>query len=147
MTQEDRLYFGSFCLETANPRLWHGERLVTLRRQSLSVLLYLVSRPGQVHAKEALLEQLWGGASVSSSALRVCIRELRRALGDQARVPQYIETVGYKGYRFCAVVRDTRQMRTCDPPPSTTCMFGREGELKHLQEAVNETRQGGVSWR
>ncbi|MBI3301445.1 MAG: winged helix-turn-helix domain-containing protein [Deltaproteobacteria bacterium] len=35
-------------------------------------------------------------------ALTVCVRELRQALGDDPKAPQYIETVHRRGFRFIA---------------------------------------------
>ena len=34
------------------------------------------------------------------TVLRVCVQEIRAALGDAAAAPQYLETVGRQGYRF-----------------------------------------------
>jgi predicted ATPase len=48
---------------------------------------------------------------VTKTALRVCLREIRLALGDEATAPQYIETVGRQGYRFIAPL-------TTSPPVS-----------------------------
>src|SRR4029077_8362675 len=41
---------------------------------------------------------------VSDDALNSCIKELRRALADDARRPRYIETRHRRGYRFAARV-------------------------------------------
>jgi DNA-binding winged helix-turn-helix (wHTH) protein len=38
----------------------------------------------------------------SEGVLTACIRDVRRALGDEARQPRYIETVHRRGYRFVA---------------------------------------------
>ena len=36
--------------------------------------------------------------------MKVCIREIRRALGDDAQAPRFIETAHRRGYRFIADV-------------------------------------------
>ena len=41
---------------------------------------------------------------VADGALKVCIREIRRALGDDAQAPRFIETAHRRGYRFIADV-------------------------------------------
>ncbi len=66
------------------------------------MLRQLVHHAGQLVTRDELFETIWSEAHVSDDALTVCIRELRRALGDQARSPQYIETVRSRGYRFIA---------------------------------------------
>jgi TolB-like protein/cytochrome c-type biogenesis protein CcmH/NrfG len=66
----------------------------------------LAERSGQLVTKDELFAAAWPGVVVSDSALTVCIRELRRALGDKRRVPQFIETVHGRGYRFIAPVTE-----------------------------------------
>jgi len=39
--------------------------------------------------------------------VKVCVREIRQALGDEATKPQFIETVGVQGYRFIAPITAT----------------------------------------
>jgi hypothetical protein len=52
---------------------------------------------------------VWDGTIVSESALTSVVKELRRALGDDARAPRYIESVYGRGYRLLShVVEDSR---------------------------------------
>lgn len=108
------LRFDPFCLE-ATERLRCGDQLVDLRPQSLAMLRYLAERSGQVVAKQELLKQLWPGIYVSPTVVKVCVREIRRALGDDATQPRFIETVGVQGYRFIAPLTTT--------PPVTSSQF------------------------
>jgi DNA-binding winged helix-turn-helix (wHTH) protein len=64
------------------------------------VLQLLVENPGEILTKGQILQYVWSGKYTSSIAVRVCIREIRQALPDEAKVPRYIETVGRKGYRY-----------------------------------------------
>ena len=75
--------------------------------RSLAVLRYLAERSGQLMTSDELLKQLWPGIYVTRTVLRVCVRELRRALQDNAETPQFIATVGRQGYQFLAVVSST----------------------------------------
>src|SRR3954447_20377599 len=86
------LRFGPFCLETVK-HLWRDNQLVDLRPRSLAMLRYLAERPGQLVAKRELLTQLWPGIYVSPTVVKVCVREIRHALGDEIAKPQFIETV------------------------------------------------------
>ena len=41
---------------------------------------------------------------VSDITLAVCVREIRKGLGDEAKTPHYIETVHRRDYRFIAAL-------------------------------------------
>src|SRR4029453_155550 len=87
-------------LDVRNERLMRGTRPVPLRPKTFAILRCLAVYPGRLVTKEALLSAAWPGTAVSDGGLMVCIRELRRALNDDARKPRYIETVHRRGYRL-----------------------------------------------
>jgi TolB-like protein/cytochrome c-type biogenesis protein CcmH/NrfG len=93
------LSFGRYRLE---PRggLMSGTRPVRLTPKALALLCFLAGRPNEVITKEELFAAVWPEVSVGDAALVTCIQELRRALGDDARRPRYIETLHRRGYRF-----------------------------------------------
>src|SRR5215470_17968535 len=101
--QEHRLLsFGPFRLDVANQQLRQGQEVVRLTGKALAVLCYLAEHGGQLVSKDDLFAAVWPGVVVSDSALVACIGELRRALGDTRRTPQFVETVHGRGYRFIA---------------------------------------------
>src|SRR5919201_4736032 len=103
--QEPRLLsFGPFRLDVRNQQLWRGQEVIRLTNKALAVLCSLVERSGQLVTKDELFAAVWPGVVVSDSALVACIGELRRALGDERRTPQFIETVHGRGYRFIASI-------------------------------------------
>jgi DNA-binding winged helix-turn-helix (wHTH) protein len=67
-------------------------------------LEYLAARPGRLASTRELLDALWPHAWVTDGVLEVCVREIRRALDDDARSPRYIETAHRRGHRFIAPV-------------------------------------------
>lgn len=75
-------------------------REVRVTPKSLAVLTALARQPGRIVTKQELLRTVWAGTIVTDAALTSCIRELRRALDDDARNPRYIETVHRRGYRL-----------------------------------------------
>ncbi len=78
----------------------------------MQVLLYLAERPNEVAVKEKIIESVWEGAFVTDEVLTNAIFELRKALGDDAKEPRFIQTVPRKGYRLLApveTVADTRR--------------------------------------
>src|SRR6266700_2418545 len=97
-------HFGPFRLDLANAALWRAEQPVTLRPKTFDLLTYLVTHAGQVVTKEALLDALWPETAVGEGVLKTSIAELRKALGETAKAPQWIATVQRRGYRFLAPV-------------------------------------------
>src|SRR5688572_5520375 len=89
------------------------------------------------------------GYASSESALVVCVRELRRALGDTRRLPRFIETVHGRGYRFLASVQKmTSSLYPLDSAsrtssaPITSTFVGREAELAYLHRLFEKAQQG-----
>src|SRR5262249_28831467 len=126
---------------------------------ALAVLDYLVRRPGRLVTKEELLHAVWADALVTDASLKVCVREIRKVLQDDADAPRFIETAHRRGYRFVGRVRaadapdpeppnGTAPAASAEPPPPDEAappLVGRESELGELQrlldQAVNGSRQ------
>ena len=70
------------------------------------LLLDLLTHAGRVVGKAELFERVWHGVAVTDNALTRAMKDLRRAMGDRASSPRYIDTVARRGYRFVADVRD-----------------------------------------
>ncbi|HYV67553.1 MAG TPA: winged helix-turn-helix domain-containing protein [Myxococcales bacterium] len=94
--------FGPYRLDRSRGRLLCGSDNVPLRCKTFAVLEYLAMRPGRLVPKNELLDVLWPATHVTPSVLAGCIRELRRALGDDVRAPRFVETAHRRGYRFIA---------------------------------------------
>ena len=121
---ESELHFGPFRLEDAK-QLWRGDQPIHLRRQTLSLLRHLAERPDRLVTKDELINELWPGIDVSPTVVKVCVREIRHALGDEAVNPQFVETVGGQGYRFIQrgvsrrfPVANTQKAGGNDQPPA-----------------------------
>jgi DNA-binding winged helix-turn-helix (wHTH) protein len=100
MEPEHQITFEPFRLEARQGRLWRDDQAIPLRPRSLALLRYLAAYPGRLVAKAEVHQHVWVGTHVTDSVLRVCVREIRAALGDSATAPRYLETVGRQGYRF-----------------------------------------------
>ncbi|RYE61246.1 MAG: transcriptional regulator [Hyphomicrobiales bacterium] len=96
--------FDRFVLDTADRRLSDERGSVELSGRYLDALVLLVAEEGRLVTKKRLLEEVWKGVPVTDEALTQCVRSLRRALGDEAGRPRFIETVPRHGYRFMAPV-------------------------------------------
>jgi pimeloyl-ACP methyl ester carboxylesterase len=104
-THDYRLTFEDFELDHAAGRLLGRSGPVALTPKSLALLGYLAARSGRLITKQELLDAIWPGVYVADGALKVCVREIRRALDDDARAPRFVETAHRRGYRFIAPVR------------------------------------------
>src|SRR5262245_10894903 len=150
MDPHQQLIFHPFRLDVANQRLWRENEAVPLTLKAFAVLRCLVDRAGQLVTKEELLEAVWPGTFVTDAVLKVRIGELRKALGDEARVPRFIETAQRRGYRFVAPVTLTpaagvNEQVAFDVDSQSPLVVGRADELQQLRglfaKALNGQRQ------
>lgn len=98
------LRFGPFWLDVAKRRLEREGVEVPLQPKVFDTLRYLVENRGRVVAREELLAQLWPDTFVGDAALTRCVKEVRRALGDDPKAPRFVSTIPSVGYRFVAPV-------------------------------------------
>lgn len=132
-------------IDVANAIALRGEKRLHLSPRAFAVLDYLVTRAGKLVKKDDLHKAVWRGAIVSDGALVVCIRELREALGDEARQPRYIETVHRRGYRFIGHLTEKSgpcpfDAAFCDAVDSI--VIGRDSELATLFEYSRKASRG-----
>jgi TolB-like protein len=100
----DLFHFGPFCLDAGERVLLRDGRLVPLPAKTLSTLLVLVRKNGHVVEKDVLMKEVWPDEYVEEGNLAQHIFMLRKALGETAEGPRYIETVPRRGYRFIAEI-------------------------------------------
>jgi len=80
-----------------------GGKALELTPIQQTLLYILAANAGEVLTRETLLASIWGSAfQIESNVVDRHIRELRVKLGDEWRMPRYIETVPGRGYRFKA---------------------------------------------
>ncbi|HET6983852.1 MAG TPA: protein kinase, partial [Myxococcaceae bacterium] len=75
---------------------------VLLREQPFQILRMLIERGGKLVTRAEIKKALWPNDTVVDfdHGINVAIGVLRRALGDSAANPRYIETLGRRGYRL-----------------------------------------------
>jgi DNA-binding winged helix-turn-helix (wHTH) protein len=99
----NRYRFGRFVLDTASQQLFGDDDSTTelpLSPKAFRVLTLLVENVGDVITKDQLLDEVWADTVVLEGVVKVCIAELRRALGERAARPHHLHTVQRRGYRF-----------------------------------------------
>jgi TolB-like protein/Flp pilus assembly protein TadD len=96
--------FGPFELNTASLELRRLDRRVKIRPQACKVLALLVERSGHVVTRDELRRHIWATDTFVDfdHSLNFCIRQIRRALGENAKKQRYLETMPRRGYRFTA---------------------------------------------
>ena len=100
----DRFIAGDWTVIPSRNLLVRGGDQVHLEPRVMDVLVHLADRADQIVSKEQLIEHVWNGRYVTDDVLTVTIYALRKALGDDARKPRYIETVSRRGYRLIVPV-------------------------------------------
>jgi len=111
--------FGNLTLDSESRALLRDGRPVPISPKAFKLLhVLLESRPRAI-PKAELHQRLWPDTVVSDVNLPTLIAEIRSAIGDDARSPQYIRTVYGYGYAFSgsasATRRDGRPSSAGDP--------------------------------
>jgi len=132
--------FSSFRLDEANQCLWCGDTRVTLMPKPFAVLCYLVEHAGKLVTQEELLAAIWPDTYVQREVLRRHIMEIRRALGDDAGEPRFLETVPKRGYRFIAAV--TEHLDTDSSILTRSKLVGRKSALAALGQYLKKSQDG-----
>ena len=94
--------FGLFEVNAASGELLKQGSRIRLQEQPFRLLVILLEHSGEVVTREEIRSRLWAGNTYVDfeGSLRVAVRKLRDALGDDADNPRYIETIPKRGYRF-----------------------------------------------
>jgi hypothetical protein len=70
----------------------------------LDILTYLADRPGEVIAKQELMDHVWSDITVEEGSLGVHVAAIRKALGDGQFGNRYIANIKGRGYSFVGTV-------------------------------------------
>ena len=105
MRPHERYRFGEFEIDFAKECLLRGDAEVALAPQPFALLRLLIERRDELVSRREAAEHLWGERHVETEqGLNYCVRQIRKALGESADSPDYIQTVPRRGYRFRAPV-------------------------------------------
>jgi DNA-binding winged helix-turn-helix (wHTH) protein len=104
--------FGNLQLDTESRALTRDGRPVAISPKAFKLLQVLLEERPRAIPKAELHRRLWPDTVVSEVNLPTLIAEIRQAIGDGARAPEFIRTVYGYGYAFCgsavAMSRDGR---------------------------------------
>lgn len=116
---KENFRIGPWLVEPQRLTLSRNGESLTVKPRSMAVLVELARGRGDVIGRQELMNRVWGEADVTDDVLTQCVVELRRALGDHARHPEYIETIKRVGFRLIPIpekvgeadVRGARRIR------------------------------------
>src|SRR5271167_1965130 len=150
MSAESYRLFSPYQLDPRNERLLRGLEVIPLRAKPFALLRYMVEHPGRLVSHEELRKAIWPSTFVGEGVLRLYLREVRSALGDDADSPKFIETIARRGYRFIPEVKrsgDTDDLvnpleAPIEAPSKSSNTVGREAELARLRSAFLKASTG-----
>ena len=152
--QQPPFYLGEWQVTPASNTLQRAEEQKQLEPKAMDVLLYLCQNQAEIVSSDALLTHCWANTETGDNPLHKTITQLRKALGDKASAPQYIETIRKRGYRVIATVEFPladdlpSQVNTWQGgspflglsaynPTDTHLFFGRNHAISTLLESVS----------
>ncbi len=99
-----RIRFDDFELDYSRFQLCRGGNAVRLEGLPLQLLMFMVENRGGLITREQISSQLWSKDVFVDveQGINTAVRKIRRALGDDAGEPRYLQTVVGRGYRFVA---------------------------------------------
>jgi serine/threonine protein kinase len=105
--------FGVFELDLKAGDLRRSGVRIKLQEQPFQILRLLLERPGDVVTHDEIIHRLWPHGTIVEyeHSVKTAVKKLRQALGDDADVPRFVETLPRRGYRFIAPVE------VVAPPP------------------------------
>ena len=109
-----RLLFGDCTFDSGARTLTRGGEGVHLSGKAFQLLeLLLAARPNPIEKSE-LFAKLWPDTFVSEANLASLVKEIRAAIGDDARAPRFVRTVHRFGYAFSGAVTETGENNAID---------------------------------
>ena len=98
--------FDSYRVDPSQGVLMRDGEIIQIGPKPFAILIALLEQHGRVVKKEVIIEKVWQDTHVGESSLTYNVNQLRKALGDNADSPRYVETIRGRGYRFIGKVNE-----------------------------------------
>jgi len=144
-----KLRFGSFELSIGERILRRDGQALRLGDRALDILIYLADRPGEVIAKQELIDHVWPGVTVEEGSIRVRVAAIRKALGHGEPGNRYIANIKGRGYSFVGTVvpltgntesRNGKFRHQGRLPMRPLVMIGRETVVSKVSDKLRNER-------
>jgi DNA-binding winged helix-turn-helix (wHTH) protein len=144
-----KLRFGPFELSIGERVLRRDGRVLPLGDRALDILTYLADRPGEVIAKQELMDHVWSNVTVEEGSLRVHVAAIRKALRDGQCGNRYIANIKGRGYSFVGTVvrlEDNRDGKSISRnfrgrlPARPPVLIGREAVVSEVRNSIRQGR-------
>jgi DNA-binding winged helix-turn-helix (wHTH) protein len=144
-----KLKFGPFELSIGERLLRREGVVLPLGSRALAILIYLAERPGELIAKQELVDHVWSEIIVEEGSLRVHVAAIRKALGDGQHGNRYIINTKGRGYSFVGTVvrlEDGKDGGSKSPNFRGTLaarplmLIGREAALSEVRNWIRQGR-------
>ncbi|MDB5607050.1 MAG: putative ATPase [Bradyrhizobium sp.] len=140
--------FGPFELSVSERVLRRDGEELPLGGRALDILIYLAARPGEVIAKQELIDHVWPDVTVEEGSLRVHVAAIRKALGDGQFGNRYIVNIKGRGYSFVGTVplagntesRNDKFRQQGRLPLRPLNMIGRETVITEVSDKLRDGR-------
>jgi predicted ATPase/DNA-binding winged helix-turn-helix (wHTH) protein len=143
------LQFGPFELSSRERVLRREGVVLPLGGRALDILIYLAERPGEVIAKQELIDHVWPDVTVEEGSIRVHVAAIRKALDDGQFGNRYIANVKGRGYSFVGTIvplagkmesgKDGSEHQS-RLPARPIMMIGRDAMLGEVRNDLREER-------
>ncbi len=100
----DAFRIGEWLVERDLNLISRGEKRIQIEPKVMEVLIFLAGNSGRVIPRQDILHAVWPGTFVTEDVLTYSVSELRKAFGDDAKQPHFIQTIPRRGYRLIAPV-------------------------------------------
>src|ERR1700688_3091016 len=143
------LQFGPFELSSSERVLRRDGVMLPLGGRALDILIYLADRPGEVIAKQELIDNVWSDVTVEEGSLRVHVAAIRKALGDGQFGNRYIANIKGRGYSFVGTVvslaggtesRNVKSRHQGRLSARPIMMIGRETVVSEVRDKLRNER-------
>lgn len=139
--------FADFTFEKDGNVLIRNGETVSLEPSSARVLRYFLENGGRLISKEEILDAVWRDVFTTEDVLKRAVSQIRRALGDDAQNPRFIETLHRRGYRFLVTGKKSESIfevkKAENLDPHFDCFIGRAAEMDFLQSEFRRCAGGG----
>jgi adenylate cyclase len=113
------IQFDRYVLDLRRGALRSGDSDIDIRPKTFLVLKLLVENAGRLVSKDEIIAAIWPDVTVTDDSLVQCVKELRRALGEDGE--RLVRTVPRRGYRLEARTAFAVSGPPSDPsPPSAS---------------------------